>query len=48
MNNIKNVVEALIFASGEPLGKKDIVEKIPALTTRELTKIIEEDRKSVV
>lgn len=42
MNNIKNVVEALIFASGEPLGKKDIVEKIPALTTRELTKIIEE------
>lgn len=22
LNNIKNVVEALIFASGEPLGKK--------------------------
>ncbi len=42
MENIKQVVEALIFASGDPLSKKDIVEKIPALTTRELTKIIEE------
>lgn len=41
MRNIQEIVEAVIFASGEPLPKKDLIESIPALTTRELNKIIE-------
>lgn len=41
MQNIQETVEALIFASGEPLSKKDLIEHIPALTTRELNKVIE-------
>jgi segregation and condensation protein B len=40
MENMEETVEALIFASGNPLSKKDIVEKIPALTTKELNNII--------
>lgn len=42
MDNLKETVEALIFASGIPLSKKYIVEKIPSLTTRELNFIVEE------
>lgn len=42
MNNLTETVEALIFASGDPLSKKDIVEHIPELTARELNKIVEE------
>ena len=42
MDNIKETIEALIFASGEPVSKKDIIERIPSLTTRELNKIVEE------
>ena len=40
MDNIKNVVEALIFSSGTPLSKKDIVEKIPELTPARLTSVV--------
>lgn len=42
MSNLKETVEALIFASGEPLSKKDLTDHIPELTARELNKIIEE------
>lgn len=41
MSNLQEIVEALIFASGEPLSKKDLTDRIPALTTRELNKIVE-------
>lgn len=42
MNNLKETVEALIFASGDPLSKKDLIEHIPALTARELNGIVED------
>lgn len=45
MENIKNVVEALVFASGTPLAKKDIIEKIPELTNRKLESIVAELQK---
>ncbi len=45
MDNIKNVVEALIFSSGTPLSKKDIVEKIPELTPARLTSVVKELQK---
>ena len=45
MDNIKNVVEALIFSSGTPLSKKDIVEKIPELTPARLTSAVKELQK---
>ena len=45
MDNIKNVVEALIFSSGTPLSKKDIVEKIPELTPARLTSVVKELHK---
>ena len=45
MENIKNVVEALVFASGTPLAKKDIIEKIPELTSRKLESIVAELQK---
>lgn len=41
MNNLPETVEALLFASGEPLSKKDLVDAIPALTARELNNIVE-------
>jgi segregation and condensation protein B len=41
LQNLQETVEALIFASGEPLSKKDLIDSIPELTTRELNKIIE-------
>ena len=45
MENIKNVVEALVFASGTPLPKKEIVDKIPELTSRKLETIVAELQK---
>ena len=45
MENIKNVVEALIFSSGMPLAKKDIVDKLPELTSRKLDSIVTELKK---
>ena len=45
MENIKNVVEALIFSSGTPIQKKDIVDKIPSLTTSKLNSIVQELQK---
>ncbi len=45
MENIKDVVEALVFASGTPLAKKDIIEKIPELTNRKLESIVAELQK---
>ena len=45
MENIKNVVEALVFSSGVPLAKKEIIDKIPELTTRKLDNIVAELQK---
>ncbi|MCQ2602492.1 MAG: SMC-Scp complex subunit ScpB [Clostridia bacterium] len=45
MNNIKEMVEALIFTSGAPIEKKVIVESIPEMTTQELNKVIKELQK---
>lgn len=45
MENISKVVEAIIFASGQPIQKKDLCEKIPELTTQELNKIVKELQK---
>ena len=45
MENINNIVEAIIFSSGQPIQKKDICEKVPELTTQELNKIIKELQK---
>lgn len=45
MENINNVVEAIIFSSGQPIEKKDICEKVPELTTQELNNIIKELQK---
>ncbi len=46
MENIKNVVEAIIFASGSPITKADICEKVPELTTQKLNSIIKDLQKS--
>lgn len=40
MENIEHVVEAVIFASGMPIAKADICEKIPELTTQKLNSIV--------
>ena len=40
MENIDNVVEAIIFASGSPIAKSDICEKVPELTTQKLNSIV--------
>ena len=45
MENIKQVVESVIFSSGTPISKKDIIEKIPELVTSELNKIIKDLKK---
>lgn len=45
MENIKNVVEAIIFASGSAIAKKDIIEKVPELTTSSLNGIIKDLEK---
>lgn len=45
MENITNVVEAIIFSSGNPIEKKDLCDKIPELTTASLNKIVKELQK---
>lgn len=45
MENIKEIVEAVIFASGAPIEKRAIIEKIPALTTSELNSVIKDLQK---
>ena len=45
MENINNIVEAIIFSSGQPINKKDICEKVTELTTQELNKIIKDLQK---
>lgn len=45
MENIENVVEAIIFASGTPILKSDIVEKVPELTTQKLNSCIKSLQK---
>lgn len=46
MENIeKNIVEAIIFASGTPILKTDIVEKVPELTTQKLNSCIKSLQK---
>lgn len=40
MENIDNVVEAIIFASGTPIAKADICQKVPELTTQMLNSIV--------
>lgn len=45
MENIENIVEAIIFASGTPILKTDIVEKVPELTTQKLNSCIKSLQK---
>lgn len=45
MENIKSVVEAILFASGSSVAKSDLCEKIPELTTQKLNSIIKELQK---
>lgn len=40
MENIDKVVEAIIFASGSPIAKADICQKVPELTTQRLNAIV--------
>ena len=40
MENIDNVVEAIIFASGTPIAKADLCQKVPELTTQKLNSIV--------
>ena len=45
MDNIKSVVEALLFSAGTPLLKKEIVEKLPEVTPSRLTAVVKELQK---
>lgn len=45
MENIKNVVEALVFSSGVAISKKDIIDKIPSLTTSKLNSVVADLQK---
>lgn len=45
MENIDNVVEAIIFASGVPIQKSDICEKVPELTSQKLNSIVKSLQK---
>ena len=45
MENIENVVEAIIFASGSPIAKADIVDKVPDLTHQKLNSVIKSLQK---
>ena len=45
MENIKNVVEALVFSSGSPIAKRDLIEKLPELTASQLNSIIKDLQK---
>ena len=40
MENIDKVVEAIIFASGTPIAKTDICQKVPELTSQKLNGIV--------
>lgn len=40
MENIENLVEAIVFASGNAIAKADICEKVPELTTQKLNQIV--------
>ncbi len=40
MENIENVVEAIIFSSGSAIAKADIIDKVPELTHQKLNSII--------
>ncbi len=40
MENIENVVEAVVFASGNAISKADICEKVPELTSQKLNQIV--------
>ena len=46
MENIKNTVEAIIFASGSPILKSDIIEKIPELTMQKLNSVLKDLQKT--
>ena len=45
MENIKNVVEALIFSAGAPIAKKELIEKVPELTGSKLDQAVKELKK---
>jgi len=45
MENIKSVIEAIIFAAGDGIPKKDIIEKIPELTSTKLNSIVSDLKK---
>lgn len=45
MENIENVVEAIIFASGVAIQKSDICEKVPELTAQKLNSIVKSLQK---
>lgn len=45
MENISQTVEAIIFSSGQPISKKDLIEKMPSLMSTELNKIIKDLQK---
>ncbi len=40
MENIEQIVEAIIFSSGTPIAKADIIDKVPDLTHQKLNSII--------
>ena len=40
MENIENVVEAIIFASGSAISRADIIDKVPELTNQKLNSIV--------
>lgn len=40
MENIKSIIEAIVFASGEPIEKAEIVDKMPELTKEVLDDIV--------
>lgn len=42
MENIKSIIEAIVFASGEPIEKAEIVDKMPELTMEGLNDIVGE------
>lgn len=42
MENIKSIIEAIVFASGEPIEKAEIVDKMPELTMEGLDDIVSE------
>lgn len=42
MENIKSIIEAIVFASGEPIEKAEIVDKMPELAMEGLNDIVSE------